>query len=160
MLVNVAGFTSAVSVIQIRVSVNRSKCWDMFSQCDVVFLVLAGNPDATPYCLVAQSAASAKDVGGPAGTPIREPAGTGTVKSTGEVSKKNNSASLKLEKKSVDGISHMLKRYQQELSFKCVSVAELQTTKEVLFIKRDFRISAEDESSRQRFQQKRIAVKE
>ncbi|KZV27139.1 WPP domain-associated protein-like [Dorcoceras hygrometricum] len=58
------------------------------------------------------------------------------------------SASLKLEKKSVDGISHMLKRNQQELSFKCVPVAELQTTKEVLVIKRDFRISAEDESSR------------
>ncbi|KZV22878.1 hypothetical protein F511_08858 [Dorcoceras hygrometricum] len=68
--------------------------------------------------------------------------------------------SLKLEKKSVDVISHMLKRNQQKLSFKCVPVAELQTTKEVLVIKRDFRISAEDESSRQRFQQKRIAVKE
>ncbi|KZV58731.1 hypothetical protein F511_11226 [Dorcoceras hygrometricum] len=33
-------------------------------------------------------------------------------------------------------------------SFKCFSVAALQTTKEVLVIKRDFRISAEDESSR------------
>ncbi|KZV41804.1 G-type lectin S-receptor-like serine/threonine-protein kinase [Dorcoceras hygrometricum] len=39
---------------EIRVNVNRSECWDLFSQCDVVFLVLAGNPDATPYCLVAR----------------------------------------------------------------------------------------------------------
>ncbi|KZV23025.1 hypothetical protein F511_14576 [Dorcoceras hygrometricum] len=53
-LVNVFWLNSAVSVIQIRVSVNRSECWDLFSQCDVVLLVLAGNSDATPYCLVAR----------------------------------------------------------------------------------------------------------
>ncbi|KZV31972.1 hypothetical protein F511_39736 [Dorcoceras hygrometricum] len=49
---------------------------------------------------------------------------------------------VEIEKKSVDGISHMLKRNQQVHSFKCVSVAVLQTTKEELVTRKDFRISA------------------
>ncbi|KZV19095.1 hypothetical protein F511_42635 [Dorcoceras hygrometricum] len=54
----------------------------------------------------------------------------------------DNQQSLKLEKESVDGISHMLKRNQQVHSFKCVPVAVLQTTKEELVIKREFKKSA------------------
>ncbi|KZV43789.1 hypothetical protein F511_38045 [Dorcoceras hygrometricum] len=63
-----------------------------------------------------------------------------------------------LEKESVAGITHMLKRNQQVHSFKCVPVAELQTTKEELVIKREFKksavaikMSAEDFNQSQQF---------
>ncbi|KZV25853.1 hypothetical protein F511_29130 [Dorcoceras hygrometricum] len=58
-----------------------------------------------------------------------------------------------LEKKSVDGISRMLKRNQQVHSFKFVPVAVLQTTKEELVIRKDFRISAVASIQRSRWKE-------